>query len=96
MVRVLACHAKCRGFESRFSRFFYKNMPQFDFFSFFVQIFWLLVGTCLFHLIYLKMLLNNSSKAIKIRAKLKDIRLKSQEKIKGNALYERIISQWFK
>jgi len=39
------------------------------------------------------MLLNNSSKAIKIRAKLKDIRLKSQEKIKGNALYERIISQ---
>jgi len=39
------------------------------------------------------MLLNNSSKAIKIRAKLKDIRLKSQEKIKSNALYERIISQ---
>lgn len=71
-------------------------MPQFDFFSFFVQIFWLLIGTCLFHLIYLKMVLNNSSKAIKFRAKLKDILLKSQLKLKSNALYDKIVSQLFK
>jgi len=39
------------------------------------------------------MLLNNSSKAIKIRTKLKEIHLKSQDKIKSNALYESIVSQ---
>ena len=51
------------------------------------------MGTCLFHLIYLKMVLNNSSKAIKLRTKLKEILLKSQEKIKSNALYEKVVSQ---
>ncbi len=73
-------------------------MPQFDFFSFFVQIFWLLVGTCLLHLIYLKMLLIPISRAIKTRSKLKDIhnKIKSQEKIKPNALYEKIVILWFK
>lgn len=73
-------------------------MPQFDFFSFFVQIFWLLVGTCLLHLIYLKMVLFQISRAVKTRAKLKDIhnKLKSQDKIKANALYEKIVLLWFK
>lgn len=68
-------------------------MPQFDFFSFFVQIFWLLAGTCLFHLIYLRMLVNNSSKALKFREKLKEILSKVQIKLKSNALYEKIVSQ---
>ncbi len=39
------------------------------------------------------MLLNNSAKAIKIRNKLKEIRLRSQDKIKSNALYEIIVRQ---
>jgi hypothetical protein len=45
-------------------------MPQFDFFSFFVQIFWLTIGSFGFYLMYLKFFLRNSSEAIKIRQKV--------------------------
>jgi len=46
-------------------------MPQFDFFSFFVQVFWICVFSCFFYLIYLKMPLAFSSQVIKMRKKLK-------------------------
>jgi len=39
------------------------------------------------------MVLNNCSRAIKSRSKLKNIRLKSQDKIAPNALYEKIVLQ---
>jgi hypothetical protein len=45
-------------------------MPQFDFFSFFVQIIWLTIGSFCFYLMYLKFFLKNSSEAIKIRQKV--------------------------
>jgi len=45
-------------------------MPQFDFFSFFVQIIWLTIGSFGFYLMYLKFFLRNSSETIKIRRKV--------------------------
>lgn len=71
-------------------------MPQFDFFSFFVQIFWLVIAACLFHLIYLKMPLNNSSSVLKFREKYKTLVSNVVVKIKSNGLYEKIVSIWFK
>lgn len=71
-------------------------MPQFDFFSFFVQIFWLVIAACLFHLIYLKMPLNSSSSVFKFRNKYKTFFSNVAEKIKSNGLYEKIVSIWLK
>lgn len=71
-------------------------MPQFDFFSFFVQIFWLVIASCLFHLIYLKMPLKESSSALKFREKYKAGFANVKTLIKSNGLYEKIVSTWFK
>lgn len=65
-------------------------MPQFDFFSFFVQIFWLSVFSCLFYLIYLKFPINQSSQVIKMRAKLKNFALKTSVKNKYDFIYSQI------
>lgn len=46
-------------------------MPQFDFFSFFVQLFWLTLGNLTFYLIYTRYIAANISRIIKMRAKLK-------------------------
>lgn len=67
-------------------------MPQFDFFSFFVQIFWLSISSCIFYLIYLKMPLNNSSQVIKMRAKLKAFALKTGTKTKNSFIYNSAVS----
>lgn len=67
-------------------------MPQFDFFSFFVQIFWLSIFSCLFYLMYLKMPLQNSSQVFKMRAKLRAFALKTSSKAKGNFIYNKAIS----
>lgn len=67
-------------------------MPQFDFFSFFVQIFWLSIFSCLFYLMYLKMPLQNSSQVFKMRAKLRAFALKTGHKTKGNFIYNTAIS----
>ncbi len=67
-------------------------MPQFDFFSFFVQIFWLTLGSCIFYLIYLKMPINNLSQALKMRAKLKAFGLKAADKSKNNFIYNKAVS----
>lgn len=67
-------------------------MPQFDFFSFFVQIFWLSISSCIFYLIYLKMPLNHSSQVIKMRAKLKAFALKTSIKTKNSFIYNSAVS----
>lgn len=72
-----------------------KLMPQFDFFSFFVQIFWLAFFSCIFYLIYLKMPLNNSSQVLKMRSKLKAFTSKANNKNKNNFIYNSAIA-WFK
>lgn len=46
-------------------------MPQFDFFSFFVQLFWLTIGCFTFYLIYTRYIVTNISRILKIREKLK-------------------------
>lgn len=45
-------------------------MPQFDFFSFFVQTFWIFFFASAFYLLYLKLPLINFSQIIKMREKL--------------------------
>ena len=70
-------------------------MPQFDFFSFFVQIFWLSVFSCVFYLIYLKMPLNKSSQALKMRSKLDSFIKIRSAKAKNNFIYNAIV-KWFK
>ena len=54
-------------------------MPQFDFFSFFVQIFWLTVGSFVFYLVYLKLVIKNSSEVIKMRQKINSFIVKAKE-----------------
>lgn len=67
-------------------------MPQFDFFSFFVQILWLSIFSCFFYLMYLKMPLQNSSQVFKMRAKLRAFALKTGTKAKGSFIYNSAIS----
>ena len=67
-------------------------MPQFDFFSFFVQILWLTIFSCTFYLIYLKMPLNNSSQVIKMRNKLKNFALNTKIKSNNNFITNSFLS----
>ena len=69
-------------------------MPQFDFFSFFVQILWLTIFSCTFYLIYLKMPLNNSSQVIKMRNKLKNFTLNTKEKSNTNFITNSFLSSF--
>ncbi len=45
-------------------------MPQFDFISFFVQIFWITVLVYTMHLIYLYLFLPNTGSVLKFREKI--------------------------
>jgi hypothetical protein len=45
-------------------------MPQFDFFSFFVQVFWFSVGSFVLYLVYLMLVLKNTAQVIKMRQKI--------------------------
>lgn len=58
-------------------------MPQFDFFSFFVQLFWLTLGNLTFYLIYTRYIAANLSRVIKMRAKLKKSSAFLTDKSKG-------------
>jgi len=66
-------------------------MPQFDFFSFFVQIFWLSIASCLFYLIYLKSPLKNASEAAKMRTKIKTFTSEINKKVNVKFLYNSVI-----
>lgn len=50
-------------------------MPQFDFFSFFVQIHWLVLGSFGLYILYTKYFIVNSGKILKIRKKIKQFNL---------------------
>jgi len=70
-------------------------MPQFDFFSFFTQTFWLSFAICAFYLIYLRYLLIKSSEVFKMRNKIKNFfstffKTNSQNKT-SNLLYKFLI-----
>ncbi len=66
-------------------------MPQFDFFSFFVQIFWLTVGSFVFYLVYLKLVIKNSSEVIKMRQKLIAFIIKANENKSSSFLYNTVL-----
>jgi hypothetical protein len=66
-------------------------MPQFDFFSFFVQIFWLTVGSFVFYLVYLKLVIKNSSEVIKMRQKINSFIVKSKENNNSSFLYNTVL-----
>ena len=70
-------------------------MPQFDFFSFFVQIFWLTVGSLGFYLIYLKYILKNSSEVIKMRNKINAFNSSMKKGDNSSPLYHTVI-RYFK
>jgi hypothetical protein len=69
-------------------------MPQFDFFSFFVQIFWFSSFASLFYLIYLKMPITHSSQVIKMRSKLKTFATKSCVKSNTGFIYNSAVSSF--
>jgi hypothetical protein len=66
-------------------------MPQFDFFSFFVQIFWLTVGSFVFYLVYLKLVIKNSSEVIKMRQKINSFIVKAKENNNSSFLYNTVL-----
>lgn len=67
-------------------------MPQFDFFSFFVQTFWLTIIGFAFYLILLKFPLNHTSQVLKMRNKLKDFAAKTSSKSKNSFIYNAVFS----
>jgi hypothetical protein len=50
-------------------------MPQFDFFSFYTQIFWTFIFICIFYLIYLKFPIKNLSELFSTRIQLLKARI---------------------
>ena len=66
-------------------------MPQFDIFSFFVQIFWFSIASCMFYLIYLTSPLRNASEVSKMRTKIKNFTLEINKKINVKSLYNSVI-----
>jgi hypothetical protein len=64
-------------------------MPQFDFYSFFVQIFWFSLISTIFYLIYLKFPLKHISQSLKLRLKIQ--KFASLIQLKSNFLYNNII-----
>jgi F0F1-type ATP synthase membrane subunit b/b' len=66
-------------------------MPQFDFFSFFVQIFWLTIGSFVFYLVYLKLIIKNSSEVIKMRQKINSFIVKAKENNNSSFLYNTVL-----
>jgi hypothetical protein len=64
-------------------------MPQFDFFSFFVHIFWLTIASFTFYLIYLRYFLKNTSEVIKIRQNV--VKLLNKGNVDTKALWNKSI-----
>lgn len=71
-------------------------MPQFDFFSFFVQIFWLTIGSFVFYLIYLKLVIKSSSEVIKMRQKLVLFIARVNEITGPSYIYDTVLRYFFK
>lgn len=73
-------------------------MPQFDFFSFFVQVFWLTVGAITFYLVYLKYVIKSNAESVKMNQRLVDYikERKTEEKLKPSELYETVLRYFIK
>ncbi len=73
-------------------------MPQFDFFSFFVQVFWLTVGAITFYLVYLKYILKSNAESNKMNQRLINYirERKTEEKVKSSVLYETVLAYFIK
>lgn len=67
-------------------------MSQFDFYSFYVQIFWLVVGSFAFYLIYLKFFLKNIAQVLKMRFKLATLIKAAKVKSTAANIYSYIVS----
>ena len=65
-------------------------MPQFDFYSFSTQVFWILIGFYSFHFFILKFYLAKTAEALKLRKALKN------KKKTKNISYDYILSLIFK
>jgi hypothetical protein len=66
-------------------------MPQFDFYTFFVQTFWFSLITCFFYLMYLKFPIQNSSQVLKMRNKLQSLYSVSKGVNKSSIIYQKIL-----
>lgn len=69
-------------------------MPQFDFFSFSVQIFWVLLGCVAFYLIQLQLVIRKTAEVIKMRRKLIDVIAKANKNKNSSFLYEAVIKHF--
>lgn len=63
-------------------------MPQFDFASFSVQIFWLIVSSFTFFLIYTRYCITSISKILKMREKLKRLSSFNKDKFPSLGYYD--------
>lgn len=70
-------------------------MPQFDFYSFFIQLSWFFIFVVVFYLIYLKFFLKNISSVIKLREKILDLSAKLNKNIPTYLLRD-FIKKFFK
>ena len=67
-------------------------MPQFDFYSFSTQIFYVLLGFTIFHFFILNFLIISYAQVLKLRQKLFNIYLKSSSIVsQQNSVYDSII-----
>jgi hypothetical protein len=66
-------------------------MPQFDFFSFFNQVFWISISVVFFYLLCLKFPLKNISESFKMRKKLLLLKSKLSKSFDKNAIYKKLI-----
>jgi hypothetical protein len=66
-------------------------MPQFDFYTFFVQTFWFSLLTCFFYLMYLKFPIQNSSQVLKMRSKLQNLYSALKGANKSSTIYQKIV-----
>jgi hypothetical protein len=66
-------------------------MPQFDFVSFFVQIFWFSLSAFGFYLIYLMHFSKNIAEVFKIRTKISNFADVMKHKIQNSDLYDQVM-----
>lgn len=66
-------------------------MPQFDFVSFFVQIFWFLLTAFAFYLLSLIYFSKNIGQLMKVRSKIQEFTAVMKDKIKTSDLYDQVL-----
>lgn len=69
-------------------------MPQFDFISFFTQLFWFFLAVFFLYLVFFKYYAKTIAEVIKIRTKLFDFAQIMKNKILYSDLYNNVIKQF--